>query len=57
MYEGCPTWGPENVTPDETAEWDPDDSAEEARWALQEAWKQVEQKQKEAEEDPEAQAA
>ena len=35
MYEDCPTWGPENVTPDETAEWDPDDSAEEARWALQ----------------------
>ena len=46
---------------DEHALW-PDEIAaenavEDARWALREAWKQVEQKQKEAEEEPEAQAA
>ena len=44
----------DTIWPDEMVR---DNAVEDARWALREAWKQVEQKQTEVDEEPEAQAA
>ena len=44
----------DTIWPDEIA---PENAVEDARWALREAWKHVEQKQKETEEEPEDRAA